>query len=60
MCLFHSLTCIYKAHDCSIVKVTWAHPEFGNVFASCSFDRTVKIWEENEHGIVCNNIILLS
>ncbi|KAJ3410845.1 epoxide hydrolase, soluble (sEH) [Chytridiales sp. JEL 0842] len=37
------------AHDCSVIKVSWAHPEFGHVFASGSFDRTVKIWEEMEH-----------
>lgn len=29
-------------------RVTWAHPEFGQVLATCSFDRTVAIWEE--HG----------
>ncbi|KAG4081318.1 WD40 repeat-like protein [Neocallimastix lanati (nom. inval.)] len=40
----------WKAHDCSILKVSWAHPEFGQVFASCSIDRTVKIWEEQEYG----------
>ncbi|KAJ3022921.1 UNVERIFIED_CONTAM: epoxide hydrolase, soluble (sEH) [Siphonaria sp. JEL0065] len=39
----------WKAHDCSIVAVSWAHPEFGNVLASCSYDRSVKIWEEQEH-----------
>ncbi|KAI8838908.1 WD40-repeat-containing domain protein [Chytridium lagenaria] len=38
-------------HDCSILKVSWSHPEFGNVLASCSLDRTVKIWEEQEHGL---------
>jgi WD40 repeat protein len=27
-------------------KVTWAHPEFGQVLATCSFDRSVAIWEE--------------
>ena len=27
-------------------KVTWAHPEFGQVLASCSFDRTAAVWEE--------------
>lgn len=32
------------------MKVSWAHPEFGQVFASCSIDRTVKIWEEQEYG----------
>ncbi|KAJ3289991.1 epoxide hydrolase, soluble (sEH) [Borealophlyctis nickersoniae] len=42
----------WKGHDCSILKVTWAHPEYGQVFASCSFDRTVRIWEEQEHETV--------
>ncbi|CAK7891587.1 nucleoporin Seh1p [[Candida] anglica] len=38
----------WKAHDSSIVKVSWAHPEFcaSKMFASCSYDRTVKIWQE--------------
>lgn len=27
-------------------RVTWAHPEFGQIIATCSFDRTVGIWEE--------------
>jgi len=40
----------WKAHDCSILKVSWAHPEYGQVFASCSIDRTVKIWEEQEYS----------
>lgn len=26
--------------------MTWAHPEFGQVLATCSFDRTASIWEE--------------
>ncbi|KAI8924044.1 WD40-repeat-containing domain protein [Entophlyctis helioformis] len=38
----------WKAHDSSVVKVDWAHPEFGHVFASCSFDRTIRVWEEQE------------
>jgi nucleoporin SEH1 len=40
----------WKAHDSSILKAIWAHPEFGQVIASCSFDRQVKIWEEQEAG----------
>ncbi|RKO84567.1 WD40-repeat-containing domain protein, partial [Blyttiomyces helicus] len=39
----------WKGHDCSILKVTWAHPEYGQAFASCSFDRMIKIWEEVEN-----------
>lgn len=27
-------------------KLSWAHPEFGSILASSSFDRTVKIWEQ--------------
>ncbi|RLV83354.1 Nucleoporin SEH1 [Meyerozyma sp. JA9] len=38
----------WKAHDSSVVKVTWAHPQFSSssIIASCSYDRTVKVWQE--------------
>lgn len=39
-------TASWKAHSAGVCKVAWAHPEFGQVIASCSFDRTVHIWEE--------------
>jgi nucleoporin SEH1 len=29
-----------------VTRLSWAHPEFGSVLASSSFDRTVKIWEQ--------------
>lgn len=29
-------------------RVTWAHPEFGQVVATCSFDRTAAVWEERD------------
>jgi hypothetical protein len=35
-----------QAHDAAVTKLSWAHPEFGSVLASSSFDRTVKLWEE--------------
>jgi WD40 repeat protein len=35
-----------QAHDAALTKLSWAHPEFGSVLASSSFDRTVKVWEE--------------
>uniref|UniRef100_A0A8C1CP93 SEH1 like nucleoporin n=1 Tax=Cyprinus carpio carpio TaxID=630221 RepID=A0A8C1CP93_CYPCA len=35
-----------KTHSGSVWRVTWAHPEFGQVLASCSFDRTAIVWEE--------------
>lgn len=40
------MTASWKAHSGSVWKVTWAHPEFGQVLATCSFDRTAAIWEE--------------
>lgn len=39
---------IVRAHDESIWRLSWAHPEFGNLLASCSEDKTVCIWEEKE------------
>jgi nucleoporin SEH1 len=36
----------WKAHSGSIWRLSWAHPEFGVVLASCSFDRKIRIWEE--------------
>lgn len=46
------LTCrlgeIHRAHNDSIWRLSWAHPEFGNVIASCSEDGTVNIWEEQD------------
>ncbi|KAG6875637.1 hypothetical protein C0993_008222, partial [Termitomyces sp. T159_Od127] len=36
----------WKAHDAPVSKLSWAHPEFGSIIASSSFDRSVKIWEQ--------------
>lgn len=39
---------LWKAHDSLVVRVAWAHPQFSSykIIASCSFDRTVKVWQE--------------
>ncbi|EGW15201.1 nucleoporin SEH1 isoform X1 [Cricetulus griseus] len=39
-------TASWKTHSGSVWHVTWAHPEFGQLLASCSFDRTAVVWEE--------------
>eukprot|EP00033_Pygsuia_biforma_P001083 GCRY01001233.1.p1 GENE.GCRY01001233.1~~GCRY01001233.1.p1 ORF type:complete len:338 (+),score=73.37 GCRY01001233.1:159-1172(+) len=39
-------TAVIQAHSGSIWRVAWAHPEFGQVIASCSYDKTICIWEE--------------
>ncbi|KIY47304.1 WD40 repeat-like protein [Fistulina hepatica ATCC 64428] len=36
----------WKAHDAAVSKLSWAHPEFGSLIASSSFDRTVRVWEQ--------------
>lgn len=38
----------FAAHSGPIWQVKWADPQFGNVIGSCSFDRTVMIWEERQ------------
>ncbi|KAL7675733.1 hypothetical protein ACOME3_002000 [Neoechinorhynchus agilis] len=36
----------WRAHTGSVWRICWAHPEFGQVLATCSLDRQVAIWEE--------------
>jgi len=35
-----------KGHQGPVWQVSWAHPRFGVVLASCSYDRTVIIWKQ--------------
>jgi WD40 repeat protein len=37
----------HSNHAGAIFKIRWAHPEFGSLLATCSFDKTVNIYEEN-------------
>ena len=43
-----TLQASWKAHFGPVWRVSWAHPEVGQVIASCSFDHNVLIWEEQE------------
>jgi len=36
-----------KGHEGPVWQVCWAHPKFGSLLASCSYDRKVIIWKEN-------------
>jgi nucleoporin SEH1 len=36
----------WKAHDGSVLRLSWAHPQFGSLLASCGMDRVLKVWEE--------------
>ncbi|GMM31963.1 Seh1 protein [Martiniozyma asiatica (nom. inval.)] len=37
-------SCTFKAHDSAVVSVGFAHPEFGRLLLSASYDRTCKLW----------------
>lgn len=36
----------FTAHDAEVRKVKWAHPDFGSIIATCSYDKSVIVWEE--------------
>lgn len=38
----------WNAHSGEVNKLAWAHPQYGQLLASCSLDCTVQIWEEQE------------
>ena len=46
-----NLNDFWKAHDASVLRLSWAHPEFGCLLASCSMDRSVRLWEQVEGEI---------
>jgi protein transport protein SEC13 len=37
-------------HDGPVWKVSWSHPRFGSLLASCGFDRRIIIWKESAHN----------
>ncbi|KAN0078310.1 WD40-repeat-containing domain protein [Tylopilus felleus] len=39
-----------KGHTGPVWQVAWAHPKFGNILASCSYDGQVLIWREQTQG----------
>jgi hypothetical protein len=39
-----------QAHLGSVWRVVWAHPEFGQLLATCSFDNSAVVWEEVVEG----------
>ncbi|KAF2761679.1 WD40 repeat-like protein [Pseudovirgaria hyperparasitica] len=43
----HVLTSILTGHEGAVWCVSWAHPKFGNILASASYDGKVFIWRES-------------
>eukprot|EP00959_Pyramimonas_sp_CCMP1952_P078316 1637226-Pyramimonas_sp.AAC.1 len=37
-------------HEGPVWQIGWAHPKFGHVLASASFDRRVIIWKETQEN----------
>ena len=37
-------------HDGPVWQVTWAHPKFGSLLASCSLDHKVIVWKETQEA----------
>ncbi|KAI9115737.1 hypothetical protein K1719_013406 [Acacia pycnantha] len=37
-------------HQGPVCQVAWAHPEFGSLIASCSYDRRVILWKEGNEN----------
>eukprot|EP00286_Rhodomonas_abbreviata_P021960 CAMPEP_0181309716 /NCGR_PEP_ID=MMETSP1101-20121128/12167_1 /TAXON_ID=46948 /ORGANISM="Rhodomonas abbreviata, Strain Caron Lab Isolate" /LENGTH=320 /DNA_ID=CAMNT_0023416229 /DNA_START=22 /DNA_END=984 /DNA_ORIENTATION=+ len=42
----HTFSANIQAHEGPIWQVAWAHPKFGSILASCSYDRKVCVWKE--------------
>ena len=34
------------SHEGPVWQIAWAHPMYGNLLASCGYDRKVIIWKE--------------
>lgn len=39
-----------KGHAGPVWQISWAHPRYGNILASCSYDRKVIVWKESNGG----------
>ena len=40
-----------KGHEGPVWQVVWAHPKYGSLIASCSFDHRVIIWKETQDNL---------
>ncbi|KAI5847708.1 WD40-repeat-containing domain protein [Morchella snyderi] len=44
----HRLLETLRGHEGPVWQVSWAHPKFGNILASASYDGKVMIWQERQ------------
>ena len=38
--------CNFYRHEGPVWQLTWSHPMFGSLLATCGYDRKVIIWKE--------------
>lgn len=46
----HTFLTELRGHEGPVWQLCWAHPSFGNLIASCSYDRKVIIWREVQNA----------
>ena len=46
----HTLVKELRGHEGPVWMVSWVHPMFGSMLASCSHDKKVIIWKETAVG----------
>eukprot|EP00008_Paramoeba_atlantica_P005798 CAMPEP_0201477910 /NCGR_PEP_ID=MMETSP0151_2-20130828/2853_1 /ASSEMBLY_ACC=CAM_ASM_000257 /TAXON_ID=200890 /ORGANISM="Paramoeba atlantica, Strain 621/1 / CCAP 1560/9" /LENGTH=294 /DNA_ID=CAMNT_0047858789 /DNA_START=80 /DNA_END=964 /DNA_ORIENTATION=+ len=46
--------CDITGHEGPVWQVAWGHPKYGVVLASCSYDRTVRIWRQDQGKLQWN------
>ena len=39
-----------RGHEGPVWQVAWAHPKYGSILATCSYDRKVILWREDRPG----------
>ena len=44
-----------NSHTAPIWQISWAHPSFGSILASCSYDSRVFVWKETSSSTTTNN-----
>jgi len=55
-----------KGHEGPVWQVAWAHPRYGSILASCSYDRKIILWREDspgercDHSFICLSIFFLA
>lgn len=44
-----------NSHTAPIWQISWAHPSFGSILASCSYDSRVFVWKETSSSTTTTN-----